>query len=202
MNFSILGNGRISRLINGWPFVEIMTTIHFSKIAQMFATLRNLSICISVNEWNLNSIRICCYFGLHLGWWTKLLNWVQEIFHLFPKLSKRRSCDREFLNSRELNASTTMKPPQIPSSTIRRAFSNSLLPQLFPKFPASTTIIKTWVKPLPRQNKYLINIVYALDTRFRAKKRHLNFIYASRRNPTKNWRVYQCWNDAKFDCHL
>ena len=81
-----------------WDIIEIPATVHFSKITQMFATLRNWSICISVNEWNLNSIRICCYFGLHFGWWTKLLNLAQEFFHLFPKLSKRRSCDREFQN--------------------------------------------------------------------------------------------------------
>ena len=54
MNFLILGNGRISCLINGLLFVmdiiEMAATIQFFKIAQMFATLRKLSIYISVNE--------------------------------------------------------------------------------------------------------------------------------------------------------
>ena len=54
MNFSILGNGGISCLINGLLFIrdiiEMAATIHFFKITQMFATLRNLSIYISVNE--------------------------------------------------------------------------------------------------------------------------------------------------------
>ena len=30
--------------------IEVTSIIHFSKIAQIFATLRNLSICISANE--------------------------------------------------------------------------------------------------------------------------------------------------------
>ena len=92
-----------------WDIIETAATIHFSKITQMFATLWNLSIYISVNEWTLNSIRTCCYFGLHFGWWTKLLNLAQDIFHLFPKLSKRKIMWSEVSNSRELNASTTMK---------------------------------------------------------------------------------------------
>ena len=33
-----------------WGTIEVMATIRFSKIAQMFATLRNWSIYISANE--------------------------------------------------------------------------------------------------------------------------------------------------------
>ena len=160
----------------------------------MFVTLRNVSICISVNEWTLNSIQICYYFGLHFGWWTKLLNWVQDLFHLFPNLSKRKTTWSEVSNSREFNASTTMK-----------AFTNSFFnfSTTFLKFSTSTTIIKH------EKSLFLIRTntdrVYALDTRFRAYpciKLLLCFIHASRGNPTKNLGFYWCWSDERFDCHL
>ena len=38
------------RLAICWNTIETAATVHFSKIVQMFATLRNLSIYISVNE--------------------------------------------------------------------------------------------------------------------------------------------------------
>ena len=80
-----------------WDIIEIMATIHFSKIIEIFATLWNVSIYISINEWTLNSIGACCYFGLHVGWWTKLLILVHGLFYSFPRLPKRKSCDRDFL---------------------------------------------------------------------------------------------------------
>ena len=140
-----------------WDIIEIMATIHFSKIAQMFATLRNLSICISVNEWTLNSLRTCCYFGLHSWLMDKVTKFSPWTFSIcFQNYRSEDHVIRSFknLNSRELNASTTKK-----------AFTNSFFdfstnlfhffsPQLFLKISTSTTIIKTWTVPLPRQNKY------------------------------------------------
>ena len=131
-------------------------------------------------------------------------------------------------NSRELNASTTMK-----------AFTNSFFdfstnlfqffsPQLFSKFSTSTTIIKTWAVPLPRQNKcrWCPSLPRQNKCRWcpsppRQKQIQIEFtplILASEPISVSNdsfallmlpeeillkiggfcW----CWSDVKFDCHL
>ena len=178
-----------------------VATMHFSNFIWMFATLRNVSIYLSGSKWNFNSIGACCYFGPHFGRWAKLLILAHKSI-CSRNFRGERPRDQELLkikNSHELNASIT-----------KEAFINSFFdystnlfhffsPQLFFRFLTSTTIIKIWVTPFPRQNKYRrcpspphqknAVIVYALGTHFRAKW-YFNFIYASRRNPTENWRAY------------
>ena len=87
----------------------------------------------------------------------KVTKFSSGIFHLFPKLSKRRSCDREFQIVANWMLQQQWKLSQIPSSTFQRTCSTFFLPQLFPKFSTSTTIIKTWAAPFPRQNKSLVS---------------------------------------------
>ena len=57
-------------------------------------------------------------------------------------------------NSHELNASTTMKVFTNSFFDFSTNLFHFFLPQLFPKFSTSTTTIKVWVTPFPRQNKY------------------------------------------------
>ena len=155
----LLDSGKWKNFIFDWwlvtccDIIEIMATICSSKTIEMFATLRNLSICISVNEWTLNFIRTRCYFGLHLGWWTVLLNLAHWIFYSFPRLSKRKSCDWEFKWSRI----RCFNDKESFHKFLFRLFNELVLlflTQLFPKLSTPTTIIKACPTPLPHQNKY------------------------------------------------
>ena len=58
------------------------------------------------------------------------------------------------MNTRDLNASTTMKVFTDSFFDFSTNLFHFFSLQLFSKFPTSSTIIKAWVTPLPRQNKY------------------------------------------------
>ena len=148
-----------------------------------------LSIYISVNEWSLNSIRTCCYFGLHFSWW-KVTNLSPGTFSFVSKIIEAKIMWSGVSNSHELISSTTKKA----FTDSFFDYSTNLFHFFRPNYPPS-------FRPQPRllkheQRLFLIRTnpdrVCALDTRFRAYlriKRLLRFIHASRGNPTKNWRV-------------
>ena len=126
-----------------WNIIEIMTTIHFSKITEMFATLRNWSISISVNEWTLNSIWACCYFGLHFGWW-KVTKLSSRHFPFASKIIEAKIMWSGVSNSHEFNASTTMKA----FTNFPLRLFNELVPLFFhPNYSPS-------FRPQPRLLKY------------------------------------------------